>query len=162
MFGNISKCKNCKSQLVEGPNVKRSARTDSMICEVRNIPTQVCPNGCQGSYWYWLDFGVEVFEMLSPLSQNIAKRKLGIFKTRHLCRSCEVDLENTQKGSTFVFRQELMKKGTEIELEITAPALCCPQCKSPFLPAQTSTGDAYYNELSEIISIALTDDLIYE
>ena len=161
MFNNLKKCKQCKSELIDGPSVERSARARTMACKVRNIPTNVCPNGCSGFYWYWLDFGVEVIDMLAPQSPNIAKRKLGLFKSRHFCKKCNLELENAHDASDFIFKK-ILQNGAELELLISALTLACPRCMSRFLPAQTSSYDKFYEGLSDLISQAITDKLIYE
>ena len=161
MFNNLSTCRVCKSQLVDGGDVERAAQLDKFSCEIRNIPTKICPSGCLGNYWYWLDFGVEVFDALEPKSTNIAKRKLGLFKSRNFCRTCSVELQDLNIVSTFVFHKEL-QKGSELVFEVSAPSLTCPECKVCFLPPQSDSGDPYYVQLVEVIQKAITDNLIYE
>lgn len=157
---NLSKCKKCKATLIDGPNQDRRAEKDSIAVEVENIPTKVCPHGCPGYYWYWLDFGVEVIDCRRPESANIAKRK-GFFKTHHLCKKCNTEIENTNETSKFIFTKTL-KNGKELTLKVSGPAMSCPQCQSRFLPAQGSSHDAFYVILGDAISAALTDDLIYK
>jgi hypothetical protein len=161
MFRGFSKCQNCGSELIDGPDVERSSQRSLFTCDVIHIPTKICPRGCTGQYWYWLDFGIEAIEALEPDSPNIAKRKFGLFKIRDFCRKCNVELENRHESTSFTFHQKL-KKGTDLQITVNAPSLTCPQCASYFLPAQKSSWDDYYVELCDVIQEAITRDLIYE
>jgi len=139
--------------------VERKAQKGEIVVEFTSIPTKICPKGCSGSYWYWRDFGVEVFEALEPISPNIAAKK-GFFKSRQLCKKCETELV-TSGISQFHFIHRL-QKGTDLKMQISAPSLKCSQCHSSFLPAQTSSHDQFYIDLGDVISEALTSDLIYK
>ncbi len=161
MSRSFSKCKKCDAELIDGPEVERKAHGNRFACEVIRIPTKICPRGCTGQYWYWLDFGVEAIESLSPSSPNIAKRKLGLFKMRDSCKKCKIELVDRHEAALFTFHQKL-RKGTDLELTVNAPSLKCPQCASSFIPAQKSNNDVYYIDLCGIIQEAITRDLIYK
>lgn len=157
----MKKCRACKSNLVDGPPVDRSARIDNFSCVIKEIPTKRCPMGCPGHYWTWLDFGVEVLEALSPDAPQIARRKWGLFKTSHYCRTCNVELVGPTQESCFEFQIPL-RYGTSLQLSLTAPSLTCPSCQHRYLPAQSSRSDPFYGKLADVISKAITTDLIYE
>jgi hypothetical protein len=161
MFKSFSKCQKCGAELIDGPEIDREAQAKRFSCKVKGIPTKICPHGCIGQYWYWLDFGVEVFEALSPTSTNIAKRKLGLFKMRNLCKICNVELVDRHELTSFTFHQKL-RKGSDLEISINAPSLSCPKCTTNFIPAQSSNDDTYYIELIEALQDAITRDLIYK
>lgn len=62
LFPNLDKCKHCKSLLIDGERVCKTAKNEDFEIEVINIPTKKCPTGCEGVYWADLDFGVEIME----------------------------------------------------------------------------------------------------
>lgn len=161
MLSKLSKCRSCGSPLIDGPDAERHHGTDEIRCTVKGIPTKICPRGCTGSYWYWPDFGVELLELLSPDSPNIAKRRLSLFKSRHLCIRCGVELTDKHESNQFSFRQ-VLKKGTRLELTIEAPCLECARCGVKYLPSQTSTHDPYYQQLADVIGEAITKDLVWK
>lgn len=155
----MKKCATCKAELVDGPDVERAAEADGFSCRLRGIPTKRCPAGCPGSYWYWLDFGIEVYDGLDPASDTIARRKFGLFKQTQHCKTCNVELVPRPQPETFVFHPKL-NKGTPLELSVTAPALQCPSCQKAYLPANTSRNDPFYGKLCDVIEAAITKDLI--
>ena len=161
MLNILSKCKTCGNPLVDGPDAERHGGNNRFKCVIKGIPTKVCSCGCPGAYWYWLDFGVEVLEALGPDSPNIAKRKLSLFKTRHLCSRCGVELTDKRQSAEFVFQQKL-KKGTQLELTLEAPCLECMRCGSKYLPSQTSSHDPYYSEIADVVSTLITKDLTWK
>jgi hypothetical protein len=146
-------------ELIDGPDTERNGMADGFSCRLQGIPTKRCPAGCPGLYWYWPDFGVEVLDALTPESENIARRKIGLFKQTMKCKTCDVDLLKLPQPETFVFRP-MLRKGTPLEITITAPALQCPSCQKAYLPANTSTWDPYYQKLCDLVSSLVTTDLI--
>jgi hypothetical protein len=161
MLNRLSKCETCGSPLVDGADAERHGGNNHLKCIVKGIPTKVCSRGCAGAYWYWLDFGVEVLEALGPDSPNIAKRRIGLFKTRHLCRRCDAELTDKQQSAQFVFHQKL-RKGTELELTVEAPCLECIRCGAKYLPSQTSSHDPYYSEMADVVGATITNELIWK
>ena len=159
---NISlKCKTCGNPLVDGTDTERHGGNNRFKCIVKGIPTKVCSRGCPGAYWYWLDFGVEVLGALGPDSPNIAKRRLGLFRNRHLCPLCNAELTDKGESAQFVFHQKL-RKGTHLEMVLEAPCLECMRCGSRYLPSQTSSHDPYYTEIANVVSTVITKDLIWK
>ncbi len=156
---SLSHCQKCGSQLVDGPDVERRSNARGFSITISNIPTKICPRGCTGIYWYWADFGTEVMDCLACPSSNIAKRKLSLWKTRHFCRNCSVELSDMGRRSDFSFHAKL-RIGTEVTMSINASSLTCPQCGSSYMPAQQSSNDPYYRTLADTIGEALTKDLI--
>ena len=161
MLNRLSKCKTCGSPLVDGPDAERCSGNNHFKCTVKGIPTEVCSRGCPGAYWYWLDFGVEVLGALHSDSPNMAKRRVGLFKDRHLCRRCHAELTDKGQSAQFVFHQKL-RKGTELEPVLEAPCLECTHCGSKYLPSQTSSHHPYYSEIADVVSVAITKDLIWK
>ncbi len=161
MFNDISKCKTCKSKLVAGPDVGRTATSKEFTCEISGIPTRICPSGCSGYYWADLDFGVSILDLLGPESEHIAKRRMSFFKTRHLCKRCNTELVNNNQSATFTFDNQPFGATTFL-MKITAPALSCPNCHSNYMPAQESSADPYYVDLANVISQTITQNLIYD
>jgi len=155
----LKKCRECGEALIDGPNQERSAESEKFSVSIRGIPTKVCPRGCNGFYWYSPELGEEVLDMFNSKSENIALRK-GIFRARQLCRSCKQELE-TAGNNVFKFKKRC-KKGSVIEVAISAPSLFCSKCNLYFIPAQTASWDAYYSELAEVIAKALSKDLIWK
>jgi len=156
----MKKCKSCKSELVDGPTVERTGESDGISCRVRGIPTKICPSGCAGQYWYWLDFGVEALDALDDKSDNVARRKIGMFKDKQMCKTCAVELVDKKQTENFVF-QKMLDKGTMLDLTMTAPALQCPTCQKKYLAANTSRSDPFYGKLGDAIEAAVKKDLIY-
>lgn len=156
-MGRLERCKSCSAELVDGPEVERSGASERFECHVGGIPTKVCPRGCTGSYWYWLDFGVEVMELLHD-ADCISRRKWRPFKTRHLCKSCNLELEDQGLRENFILRETLLK-GTELETRVSAPALTCTICGKNFMPAQNTQLDPYYEELGDLLSETVSRDL---
>jgi hypothetical protein len=156
----MKKCQTCKQDLVDGPDVERSFEAEGISCVVTGIPTKRCPAGCEGLYWYWPDFGVEILDGLSEKSENIAQRKLGFLKTRQLCRMCHGELVGPHQNETFDF-PVLLDKGTTAHLRVRAPALRCPTCQKVYLPANTGRTDPYYPKLWHVIEKTITKDLIH-
>jgi hypothetical protein len=159
LFKKFDQCRVCKSRLIDGPEVERRAEGKGFTCEITGIPTKVCPQGCQGNYWYDLDFGVEVMDCLD--SPRIAKRRLTLFSTRSYCRECNIELQDSEDVATFHFECQL-HKGSTLMMKIIAPALTCPRCHSTFMPAQSSSHDPYYSGLADVIGQTITTDLIYK
>ncbi len=154
-------CNLCDSSLIDGPNVIRSATVDDITVEIKNIPTKICPKGCVGFYWYHLDFGVQIFDILNPKNDKVAKRKFLIFIDKHYCRNCKIELEKTYEKNKFKFL-ETLNDGNDIELILECYSLICRNCGLSYLPAQLSEFDPFYLELSNVINLAITKDLIYD
>jgi len=155
----LKKCRGCGETLIDGPEQERSAESSKFSVSIKGIPTKICPKGCGGFYWYSPDLGMEVMDMLAGESENIALRK-GFLKVHQLCRKCKQELEAAGKR-VFKFEKKC-KKGTVIEMTISAPSLFCSRCDLYYLPSQTASWDSYYAELADVVAKALSEDLIWE
>ena len=156
-----NKCNHCGAGLVKGKSVKRESAGSDFFIEIINIPVQVCPSGCAGIYWQHLDLGVEVFDILSSQNENMAKRKFAFFKSKNICRNCETELIESDVDNKFIFTGKL-QNGDTLELIIKCKSLECKNCEKKFIPKQKSSADKYYSALADVISAALTKDLIYQ
>ena len=160
LFIMLKKCRECGETLIDGPPQERSAESERFKVTIKGIPTKICPRGCDGFYWYSPDLGMEVIDTLDGKSENIARLK-GFFRYRQLCRNCKKELEPAE-NKVFKFEKKC-RKGTVIEMIISAPSLFCSRCNLYFLPAQTASwGDSYYGELTDVIAKALSKDLIWK
>jgi len=157
----MNKCNLCKATLTKGPLQNRSAEAEGFGVHIEGIPTLVCSKGCEGFYWPHLDFGVEIFDILMEESENYAKKK-GFFITKQLCVTCNTELADTETEHIFKFSKK-QQAGNEIKLDITTTrSLSCNKCNRLFLRRQTSTHDKYHIAIANVISEALTKDLIWE
>src|SRR5687767_14586177 len=132
-LGERTKCQKCSSALVSGPNTEREAEHGSITVKLKHIPTRVCSSGCPGSYWYSVDYVVEIFDAVMPESAIMAVSEDSSNGPRHLCTKCSTDLVSKGMVSTFHLRVPLYN-GSYTDLEITAPSLTCLKCQTDFLP----------------------------
>ncbi|MBU2603363.1 MAG: hypothetical protein KKA32_14590 [Actinobacteria bacterium] len=157
-MAGLDRCRACSAKLIEGPDVQRQGASERFSVKVDGIPTKVCPSGCDVSYWYWPDFGVEVLDALTRSTGGVARRRLGFRKTRHLCRQCGTELEDHGDRGTFLAKGRL-RKGSDLNISIEAPCLTCPGCGAKSMPAQTSTHDPYYVELASLLGETVSEGL---
>jgi hypothetical protein len=155
----LKRCKTCGTELIEGPSQERSAESSRFRVVVTGIPVRVCPKGCPGDYWYWPNLSLEVLGLLKSIPNNLAKRK-GLFKIQQVCRRCGRDLTDEGRRETFTFGAPC-RKGTMIEMAVSGASLTCNRCNLHFLPVQIYSRDAYYSDLANVITEALTTDLIW-
>ncbi len=158
-MGKLDHCRHCGSALIDGPSQTRSAVSTNFRVTVKNLPTRICPAGCPGFYWYWLDLGVEVIEMLHQ-SGHFSQPK-GLWRRRHTCRPCGGELQRAGAREEFRF-ETLSRAGSTIELSVQGPTLACKNCYTVYLPAAAAGAERLHDELADVIGSAITTDLIHK
>jgi hypothetical protein len=154
-------CETCGAKLNDGPDQRRSAQYAGFEVSISGIPTKVCSRRCPGLYWYWPDLVIEVIDMLYAQPENRAAHKFGLSRDWPICRKCRQGLEDSDSQATFRFQQNC-HKGTPIEIVVSGPSFKCPRCNLHFLPPHRNAWKAYYSDLADAITEALTTDLIGE